>query len=298
MPEQVDQIINKIVGTEGVATEITKNVEKYSDQQFYCDAKNQTNLNDFIDTEKPKLVALVGFVGVGKSTFIGSLYQQLIMNLDYYGYAFIDSDTYVGFERRVFLRRVNDDNTSGTKRNILGENDILHIKLKSNKGPKYHILVSDKAGETYQKYLSSDEAVEGDLVLKNAELIIFFIDGDADSSGLAKHNLIIDNYSSMLTRLKEQKKIGETSNYIIVFTKIDKVTNDERKVKLAAREKEIVALFEEKIGVAAEQIYKVNSTDLNDKALNEVFALLLAPIVSTDAPKGLDWAKIEIETVI
>ena len=220
------------------------------------------------------------------------------MTLSILGYAFIDSDTYVGFERRVFLRRVNDDNTSGTKRNILGENDILHIKLKSNKGPKYHILVSDKAGETYQKYLSSDEAVEGDLVLKNAELIIFFIDGDADSSGLAKHNLIIDNYSSMLTRLKEQKKIGETSNYIIVFTKIDKVTNDERKVKLAAREKEIVALFEEKIGVAAEQIYKVNSTDLNDKALNEVFALLLAPIVSTDAPKGLDWAKIEIETVI
>ena len=44
MPEQVDQIINKIVGTEGVATEITKNMEKYSDQQFYCDAKNQTQM--------------------------------------------------------------------------------------------------------------------------------------------------------------------------------------------------------------------------------------------------------------
>ncbi len=298
MPEQVDQIINKIVGTEDVATETAKNEERSSDQQFYCDAQNQANLNDFIDTEKPKLVALVGFVGVGKSTFIGSLYQQLIMNLNYNGYAFIDSDTYVGFERRVFLRRVNDDNTSGTKRNILGENDILHIKLKSNKGPKHQILVSDKAGETYQKYLSSDEAVEGDFVLGNADLVIFFIDGDADSSGLAKHNLIIDNYSSMLTRLKEQKKIDETSNYIIVYTKIDKVSGDERKAKITTRETEIRALFEEKIGIAAKQIYEVNSTDVNDKALNEVFALLLAPIVPTDAPKGLDWAKMEIENVI
>ena len=87
----------------------------------------------------------------------------MIMNLNYNGYAFVDSDTYVGFERRVFLRRVNKDNSSGTKRTILGENDILHIKLKSNKGQKHQILVSDKAGETYQKYLSSDEDVEGDL---------------------------------------------------------------------------------------------------------------------------------------
>lgn len=298
MPEQVDQIINKIVGTDGEVVETSKNVERLSDQQFYCDAKNQANLNDFIDTERPKLVALVGFVGVGKSTFIGSLYQQLIMNLNYNGYAFVDSDTYVGFERRVFLRRVNDANTSGTKRNILGENDILHIKLKSNKGPKHQILVSDKAGETYQKYLSSDEDVAGDLVLENADLVIFFIDGDADSSGLAKHNLIMDNCSSMLTRLKEQKKIDETSNYIIVYTKIDKVTTDERKEKLATRKIEIKALFEEKIGVAAEQIYEVNSTDVDDKALNEVFALLLAPIVPTIAPKEVDWVKMEIENVI
>lgn len=106
--EQVDQIMNMMNGTQGTTNVSEAGSSRISGREFFCDAKSQNELNEFVNSEKPKLVALVGFADYGKSTFIGSLYQQLIVNLNYGGYSFVDSDTYVGFERRVFLRRIND----------------------------------------------------------------------------------------------------------------------------------------------------------------------------------------------
>ena len=295
MPEQVDRIISKMTGTESVPVEGDRGSDLLIGPQFYCDARGQNSLNEFIDSEKPKLVALVGFAGYGKSTFIGSLYQLLIQNQEYEGYSFIDSDTYVGFERRVFLRRVNDGNISGTKRNILGESDLLNIMLKSTKGSVHQVLISDKAGETYQRYLSSNDDIKKDVVLEKADMLVFFIDADADSQGLPKHNLISDNYRSLLTRLSEQGKVCESTNYILVFTKVDRVCSEERKTKLTVRKAGIIDLFKERIGKEAEAVYEVNSTDLSDTALNDVFIKLICPMEEVGVAKELDWVKMEIE---
>ena len=204
MAEQVDQIINKMTGGAETGAQDTSTKGNDGGQLMYCDAKSQLELNEFVDSEKPKLVALVGFANYGKSTFIGALYQQLIEKLNYKGYAFVDSETYVGFERRVFLRRVNGEDISDTKRNILKENDILHLKLRSEKGNSHHVLISDKAGETYARYTSSDEEIGRDIVLENADLLVMFVDAEADSKLLAEHNMIVERYESMLTRLKSQ----------------------------------------------------------------------------------------------
>lgn len=294
MPE-VEQIINMLTGSDNTVKEENKRAGEKTVQQFYCDARSQSDLNDFVDSSKPKLVALVGFVGFGKSTFIGSLYQKLIENLTYLNFSFVDSDTYVGFERRVFLRRVNEYNASDTKRNILGENDILNVKLKSQNGTVHQILISDKAGETYQKYLSSNDDIERDIVLMNSDLVIFFIDAEADSKSLAKHNLIVDDYSSLLKRLKKLNKVGPLTKYLLVFTKFDKVTTDEKKAKLAERKVEIENLFERMLGERPEHVCEVNSTDLNNKPLEYVFAKLLCPLAPREEIKELDWVKTEIE---
>ena len=155
--EQLDNIINKITGQDSSSNVGNAAGSKEVGKLLFSDAKSQLELNSFIDGEKPKLVALVGFAGYGKSTFIGALYQLLIQNHIYKGYALVDSDTYVGFERRVYLRRENTENTSDTKRNILGENDILELVLESEKKVRHNVLISDKAGETYAKYTSSDK---------------------------------------------------------------------------------------------------------------------------------------------
>ena len=294
MPEQVDQIINKITGTVDAEKQNTKNDNDGSGKLLYCDAINQLNLNSFVDREKPKLVALVGFADYGKSTFIGTLYQQLINNQKFKDYAFVDSDTYVGFERRVFLRRINGDDISDTKRNVLKENDILDFKLRSDKGV-FRVLVSDKAGETYTKYTSSDEEIGRDVVIENADLMVLFVDADADSRSLAEHNLIVEKYVSLLTRLKAQKKITEGLKYLVVFTKADKVQTEDRKRRLAERKNLICSSFTEVLGIQPIDVYEVNSKDLNNAGLNSVFEKILSPKQQTESCREMDWVKMEIE---
>lgn len=295
MTEQVDQIINKITGGVETSTEDTSSKEKGGGQLMYCDAKSQQELNNFVDSEKPKLVVLVGFANYGKSTFIGALYQLLIQNLNYKGYAFVDSETYVGFERRVFLRRVNGENISDTKRNILKENDILHLRLRSNKGTLHQVLISDKAGETYSKYISSDEEIGRDCVLENADLVVLFVDADADSKSLGEHNLIVEKYESLLTRLKAQNKLGADTAYVVVFAKADKITTDERKKKQAERKELLRKKFTEVLETEPLGVYEVNSKALDDVALNSVFERIIRPKPQGEGPKEIDWVKMEID---
>lgn len=297
MAEQINKIISKMNGGDSSATPGT-NEAAGRDQKFFCDAKSQELLNDFVNSGKPKLVALVGFAGYGKSTFIGSLYQLLIENLSYGGYSFVDSETYVGFERRVFLRRVNNEDTSDTKRNVLGESDVLHFKLRSGKGSYHEILVSDKAGETYLKYTSSDEEITKDIVLAKADLIIFFVDAEEDSRSLASHNLIAEKYNSLLSRLKLQHKIVEGTPYFVVFSKVDKVTDDERKKKFADRRVKMCEVFSTSLGLAPCQVFEVNSKVLNNEQLNQVFVKIIQPKEKRNDSKNLDWVKNEIEKIV
>lgn len=294
MPEQVDNIINKMTG--GDVTALSgQNGGNDGGQKFYCDAKSQEQLNDFVTGMRPKLVALVGFAGYGKSTFIGSLYHLLTRNLSYGGYKLVDSDTYVGFERRVFLRRANDDNISDTKRTVLGENDILHLKLRSEQGVSHSVLVSDKPGETYSRYTSSDDDIEADVVMANADLAVFFVDAEEDSGKLAAHNLIAEKYESLLTRLKAQHKLIGTMPYMVVFTKIDKVNTAEQKKKLAERKEKMCGIFGSTIGYEPESVYEVDSKNIEDEQLNELFGKLIRPKARGEEQKSLDWVKAEIE---
>lgn len=295
MSEQVDQIIDKMAGGNGSSAHGTANDNTSSGRLMYCDAKNQMELNDFVGERKPKLVTLVGFANYGKSTFIGALYQQFIQNLNYKGYSFVDSDTYVGFERRVFLRRMNSDDISDTKRNILQENDILNLKLRSQDGKLHQILISDKAGETYSKYISSDEEIGKDIVVEKTDIMVLFVDAEADSKALAEHNLIVEKYESLLSRLKSQKKLGDTTIYAVVFTKTDKVNTDERKRKLKERKELLCNKFAEVLGVQPEEVYEVNSKNLDDVELNNVFEKIISPKQEVETPKEIDWVKMEIE---
>lgn len=293
--EQVDNIISKLNGTETNAEARNKAGNNEVGQLLFCDAKSQQELNSFVESEKPKLVALVGFAEYGKSTFIGALYELFIQNHTYKGYAFVDSDTYAGFERRVFLRRHNDDNTSDTKRNILRENDILNLVLQAEDGRKRQIVISDKAGETYANYTSSDKEIMNDCVLEKADLTIYFVDAEVDSRKLAEHNQIIEKYESLLTRLKGAHKIRVEHTYIIVFTKVDKVNGEERKQKLADRGKLLCGMFKDQLGTEPQKVFKVNSKKLDDEELNNVFEMILSPLPIPESPKDLDWAKMEID---
>ena len=134
------------------------------------------------------------------------------------------------------------------------------------------------------------------MVIENSDLLLFFVDADFDSRSLAKHNLVMDNYRSLLTRLKEKGKIGASTAYALVYTKSDLVATEDRKIKLESRKTEIKALFEGIIGVTCEQEFEVNSKAPDNEPLNDAFVMLIRPLPPKESVVSLNWVKDEIET--
>ena len=126
-------------------------------------------------------------------------------------------------------------------------------------------------------------------------MVIFFVDAYEDSQSLAKHNLINEKYESLLARLKRLQKIGSESSYIIVFSKADMVTSEERIQKLKDRKEKLCTMFKDKIGAESEGVYYVNSKKLKDEALSNVFSEIIKPFVTPDSPRELDWVRKEID---
>ena len=81
---------------------------------FYTDALNEVNINNIITNQKPELIVLFGLNDLGKTTFVGSLYHLLRVSGKMADYKFVNSDTFAGFERRVFLRKCSKDGRSNT----------------------------------------------------------------------------------------------------------------------------------------------------------------------------------------
>lgn len=97
---------------------------------FYTDALNEVNINNIITNQKPELIVLFGLNDLGKTTFVGSLYHLLRVSGKMADYKFVNSDTFAGFERRVFLRKCSKDGRSNTNRTLRSENPFLTLHME------------------------------------------------------------------------------------------------------------------------------------------------------------------------
>ncbi len=188
-------------------------------EDFFGDALNDDNINEIITNNIPKLIVLAGFAGYGKSTLIGSLYHYLLLGGDIGGYAFMDSSTFTGFERRVSLRRLTEERLeSNTKRTLRGDNYYLSLKL-ANKQKQHDIIISDKAGESYKEYKDDKDKAHADPALKRADNIIILIDLEELSKRTSATN-------SAILDLIENIPFNDSTSIIVAFTKIDLVDKD------------------------------------------------------------------------
>lgn len=100
--------------------------------QYYCDSMTDENINDILGDYNTHLVTLVGFSEVGKSTFVASLYHEFMCTGEIDGYKFIDSDTYVGFERRAYIRNESLKTSKRNSRTTMMEGQFLTLTLSKD----------------------------------------------------------------------------------------------------------------------------------------------------------------------
>lgn len=242
--------------------------------QYYCDSMTDENINDVLGDYNTHLVTLVGFSEVGKSTFVASLYHKLMCTGEIDGYNFIDSDTYVGFERRAYIRNESLKTSYRNSRTTTLEGQFLTLTLsKDNKINK--LIISDRAGETYKNsYTSNLSDVKQDKGLINSHHIIFFIDSSSVNNE-DDYSDFCDDFQLLLSRMASAGVFDIPKVYDIIYNKIDLNQTDEIKELYKKQSQDLENKMKVDYGIDISSKFEIVANDMKDQGLGDVFKFLV-----------------------
>lgn len=260
--------------------------------QYYCDSMTDENINDVLGDYNTHLVTLVGFSEVGKSTFVASLYHKLMCTGEIDGYKFIDSDTYVGFERRAYIRNESLKTSKRNSRTTTLEGQFLTLTLsKNDKISK--LIISDRAGETYKKsYKSNLSDVKQDKGLINSHHIIFFIDSSSINNE-DDYSDFCDDFQLLLSRMASAEVFKVPKEYDIIYNKLDLIQTDEIKELYKKQSQDLENKMKADYGITISNTFEIIANDMKDSGLNDVFMYLVNKLNSHTGYqyKESNWVK-------
>ena len=283
-------------GPESVDNGFTPTIPDTS--QYYCDAMNDGNINMVLNNVKPELIVLIGFSSYGKSTFVGSLYYYLLTKGDVGGYELYDSDTFSGFERRLYLRNIKNDETAKSKTLRTEEEDEYLLTLtfyNPSLKEKKQLIISDRAGETYKKYVDIKDHIKKDESLPRAQRVLIMMDSTQLQTGWDVQE---GRFRQLFAGLKECGKMPKEASFTLLFNKIDLVRgNAELKSAYESEKYTVVNFFRTELELGEEKL-DVREIDSKHIHNNTEFETLVSDLIKKDdtskaeeqrLKKSLDW---------
>lgn len=283
-------------GPESVDNGFTPTIPDTS--QYYCDAMNDGNINMVLNNVKPELIVLIGFSSYGKSTFVGSLYYYLLTKGDVGGYELYDSDTFSGFERRLYLRNIKNDETAKSKTLRTEEEDEYLLTLtfyNPSLKEKKQLIISDRAGETYKKYVDIKDHIKKDESLPRAQRVLIMMDSTQLQTGWDVQE---GRFRQLFAGLKECGKMPKEASFTLLFNKIDLVRGNAELKSVYESEKDTVVNFfrtELELGEEKLDVREIDSKHIHN---NTEFETLVSDLIKKDdtskaeeqrLKKSLDW---------
>lgn len=287
--------------TEGVAApeQDTQQDGGQNEQQeagtFLFDALSDDEVNGVLKDMRHSLVVLIGLPGSGKSTFVGSMYHLLMTKASVGNYYMIDSDTYVGLERRVYLRYAHGPNLKHTKRTGDLEGHVLTLELAEKGGKNtLQLIVSDRTGERYREYAKGTKDMSGDLTLLSTEHLYIFVAADILTG--SEYLSVMDYYEKIANQLKAAGVIERTKTITLVFNKIDLVKDAMERFN--KKKTAFIAAMNKAMGLEGTDNCNVQSNNIDSAELKTLIEQLIsysfADYDETDEPE-LDWVKEKID---
>ena len=283
-------------GPESVDNGFTPTIPDTS--QYYCDAMNDGNINMVLNNVKPELIVLIGFSSYGKSTFVGSLYYYLLTKGDVGGYELYDSDTFSGFERRLYLRNIKNDETAKSKTLRTEEEDEYLLTLtfyNPSLKEKKQLIISDRAGETYKKYVDIKDHIKKDESLPRAQRVLIMMDSTQLQT---RWDVQEGRFRQLFAGLKECGKMPKEASFTLLFNKIDLVRgNAELKSAYESEKDTGVNFFRTELELSEEKL-DVREIDSKHMHNNTEFETLVSDLIKKDdtskaeeqrLKKSLDW---------
>lgn len=266
-------------------------------EDFYSDALTEQTINNIADGKRFVVVALVGFAKYGKTTFVSSLYYQFLSNVEFCDHIMYDSDTYVGFEKRLLIRTTKTPLDENQKRTLKGENSLVSMTLKPKDGDAFKFVISDKSGEDYQDFSLEAGDAKDNKILSVANQILLFVDSNILLNKVSNVNF---HYRGLLDELAKSDLIKPSTALRIVFNKIDEVPKDETTIiKFEGLKTEFEKMLKGYFPNNTILKSQIDSTGASDgfKSIKELCQALLALNTheGNKAKEMLDWVKKEME---
>lgn len=280
---------------DSISKESTTNTNEPIDGTFSGDAiKDESSVNSLLCDRKPTVVSIIGFPGYGKTCFIATTYQILLNEGKLDEFNFVDSDTFVGFERRIYMRRctVLDENSAPqTKRTLRGEGHILTLRFTHPHDGEKLIIITDRSGEDYIDCANQKNKINDHLLLKHSDYVLLFVDSTilVDCAQMMEFS---DTLSDLLINIQQAQAIQKSAQILIVFNKIDAV---ELSTQFQKSSDTIEALIKEKFplnNIVSKRI--VSNNIANSKGLKQLFSEIVnfdtTAITHNDRDyEGIDW---------
>lgn len=260
--------------------------------QYYCDALTDENINDVLEDYDSHLVTLVGFSEVGKSTFVSSFYHTLMCTGEIDGYKFLDSDTFVGFERRAYIRNEALRTSKRSSRTSQIEGHFLTLTLQKE-GKIKKLIISDRAGETYKNnYTSNIVDVQKDKGLIYSQHIIFFI----DSVSMNNEDLYFDfndKFQFLLGRMSAAGVFASNKVYDIIFNKVDMNQTHREKQLFKDQSQNLLNMLKDDFELNISNIFEITSNKMKDKSMYKAFKYIVNTlgVRSLEQSAKINWVE-------
>lgn len=269
--EDKKDILEAISGaTRNQESEVEKFENSIPASRYYCDALNDESINNVLGGTESRLITLVGFSEVGKSTFVASLYHKFMVNGEVNGSKIVDSDTFVGFEKRAYVRNEAFKTIKRNARTTMTEGQFLTLTLSKN-GKKKKLIVSDNAGEKYKNtYVDNQAEVNKDKGLVNTRHIIFFIDcsvlNDDD-----EYMDFYDKFQLLLSRMSTAGVFNVQKTYDIIYNKIDTNDTEEKKNTYKTNRTNFENKLATEFKIKVSKTFETISNDMKDEGMAKTF---------------------------
>lgn len=261
--------------------------------RYYCDALNDESINNVLGGTESRLITLVGFSEVGKSSFVASLYHKFMANGEVNGSKIVDSDTFVGFEKRAYVRNEAFKTIKRNARTTMPEGQFLTLTLSKN-GKKKKLIVSDNAGEKYKNtYVDNQAEVNKDKGLVNTRHIIFFIDcsvlNDDD-----EYMDFYDKFQLLLSRMSTAGVFDVQKTYDIIYNKVDTNDTEEKKETYKTNRFNFENKLATEFNIKISNTFETISNDMKDDGMARTFDYivgLLEEASSINRHSDVNWVQ-------
>jgi hypothetical protein len=201
------------------------------------EALTPAEIDQFLLWKAARFVTIVGEFDSGKTTLICALYDRFLRG-SYAGYLFSGSRTLVGLEKKSHHARIDSGRLApDTLRTSLSDGlQFFHLSLVSGCAMRLRIelMISDRAGEQYQKARNNSNIVPELVELKMAQHIVLLMDGGRVADPVHRSSAM-QTVRQTLQAFLDSGALSEHSRVQVVTTKVDLLSAVKDKPALETR---------------------------------------------------------------